>query len=403
MSNGQEEPLTPDALRRLQEAGLDMSPPPNLISRVGFWFSFWFAAWLGTTLAGGLLGLLLGGPTGVVLGCIVAGFIALPVHVTCAIVTRCLWLAPFRVLVAALAGAATGALAACSLGLEWVTAAVAVLGGLGGGVAGVLHSASVGRQNRNIEVAPGLAFTLCGLLLRVAVLAAIVPAWVWMFTVCPPSELFVLQSGRNAACHNNLKQIGIALEGYYAKNGHFPPAYVADASDKPLYSWRVLILPYMDMGELLHDYDRTEPWDRPHNRKASEQVIPFYLCPSQRGKIRPITSYLAVTGPNTAWPGPKGSKLEDLKHPPSQTILVVEVADSDVSWAEPRDLDIQDLIHATRGLRPSSRHGRGFNALFADGSVHYLDWERVRALLDPDGSAAVDPKDCKTEPPHGIP
>ncbi|HEY2759688.1 MAG TPA: DUF1559 domain-containing protein [Pirellulales bacterium] len=38
----------------------------------------------------------------------------------------------------------------------------------------------------------------------------------------------------------NLKLIGLALLNYHHDHGSFPPAYVADASGKPLYSWRVL-------------------------------------------------------------------------------------------------------------------------------------------------------------------
>ena len=37
------------------------------------------------------------------------------------------------------------------------------------------------------------------------------------------------------------KQLGLALLAYERAYGSFPPAYVADANGKPLYSWRVLI------------------------------------------------------------------------------------------------------------------------------------------------------------------
>ena len=60
---------------------------------------------------------------------------------------------------------------------------------------------------------------------------------------CPKlsaSQLAVLQ------CTNNLKQIAAALQAYHQANGCFPPAYIADKSGKPMHSWRVLILPYLD-------------------------------------------------------------------------------------------------------------------------------------------------------------
>ena len=45
---------------------------------------------------------------------------------------------------------------------------------------------------------------------------------------------------------NNLYQITLALESYHQTNGRFPPAYIADKNGKPMYSWRVLILPFLD-------------------------------------------------------------------------------------------------------------------------------------------------------------
>ena len=54
------------------------------------------------------------------------------------------------------------------------------------------------------------------------------------------------------AVRNNLKQIGLALLEYHQKYGSFPPAFVADANGKPLYSWRVLILPELGRPTLPH-------------------------------------------------------------------------------------------------------------------------------------------------------
>ncbi len=59
------------------------------------------------------------------------------------------------------------------------------------------------------------------------------------------------EGARSAQCIGNLKQIGLGLLNYESKYGCFPPAYVADAKGKPLYSWRVLL-----MAEL----DRTDGW-----------------------------------------------------------------------------------------------------------------------------------------------
>ena len=44
----------------------------------------------------------------------------------------------------------------------------------------------------------------------------------------------------------------VALHNYHDEHGSFPPAYVSDESGRPLYSWRVLILPYLDDPLAIH-------------------------------------------------------------------------------------------------------------------------------------------------------
>ena len=161
---------------------------------------------------------------------------------------------------------------------------------------------------------------------------------------------------------------------YYKEHGSFPPAYVADASGMPMHSWRLLILPYMDREDFYNQYDLKEPWNGPHNRKLSETPLGFFRCPWDKTMYdSATTSYLAVVGPNTAWPGPTGSKLEDFKNGPENTILVVEVTDSDIPWAMPHDLHVGQMSELPGPPGPSSPHQKnGFWALFADGEVRYL-------------------------------
>src|SRR4051812_10595310 len=77
-------------------------------------------------------------------------------------------------------------------------------------------------------------------------------------------------------CLGHLKEIGIALHNYHADYGVFPPAYVADASGRPLHSWRVLILPYLEQKPLYNRYNFSEPWDGPNNRRLASQMPGVY-------------------------------------------------------------------------------------------------------------------------------
>ena len=56
------------------------------------------------------------------------------------------------------------------------------------------------------------------------------------------------------------------MHNYHDEHGSFPPAYIADASGKPMHSWRVLILPYLDEKGLYRNQttqkEATKAFDR---------------------------------------------------------------------------------------------------------------------------------------------
>src|SRR5262249_31265753 len=61
-----------------------------------------------------------------------------------------------------------------------------------------------------------------------------------------PAAQKMRDSADRAQGSNNLKVIGIALHNYHDNYQQFPPAVVYSADGKPLYSWRVLILPFIE-------------------------------------------------------------------------------------------------------------------------------------------------------------
>jgi hypothetical protein len=119
----------------------------------------------------------------------------------------------------------------------------------------------------------------------------------------PPMEPRGIGS-RPGKCVNNLKQIALALHNYHDDHGCFPPAYVADANGRPMHSWRVLILPYLEQKVLYDQYDFTEPWNGPNNSKLLATPPDTYGCPSDDRTCGVTgawpTSYLAVVGAETA-------------------------------------------------------------------------------------------------------
>jgi len=57
-----------------------------------------------------------------------------------------------------------------------------------------------------------------------------------------------------------------------------------------------------------------------------------------------VTPYLAVVGDGTAWPGAKKTKRSDIKGNSRTTILLIEAANSDIDWMEPRDMPFSQAI-----------------------------------------------------------
>jgi hypothetical protein len=159
---------------------------------------------------------------------------------------------------------------------------------------------------------------------------------------------------------SNLKQIMLGLLNYESANGAFPPPFIADADGKPMHSWRVLILPYMEQKQLYNQYDFDEPWDGPNNRKLWDRMPYFYSCKGceQCRKIggdpfgempRNASNYVAVVGDETAWPVGKQVKWSDLSDGSSQTLLVLEYSGMTVPWTAPVDLTYEEAIDVLTG------------------------------------------------------
>lgn len=192
-------------------------------------------------------------------------------------------------------------------------------------------------------------------------------------------------------CRNSLKQIGLALQNYHDTYGSFPPAYIADANGKPMHSWRVLILPFMDLPGVYRQYRFDEPWDSPHNLQLVERFTgDVFHCPSDSAPGR-FTNYVAVVGQKTAWPGATSLALSQIADGPANTILLVEYSGGDILWTEPRDLDYSSMplmLNPARGAGVSSAHRVRAHVLMSDGSAHYLDNstdpEQLRRMLERD-------------------
>jgi hypothetical protein len=197
-----------------------------------------------------------------------------------------------------------------------------------------------------------------------------------LFGLLLPAVSTPRPAGRRSSCGNNLKQIVLALHEYHDIYGSFPPAYVADTNGRPMHSWRVLLLPFIEQQPLYSRYRFDEPWDGPNNRKLHEAIVRIYSCPSDHANLSFETSYVAIVGPHTAWPGETAMTLGNMTDGPANVLLVVEVHDSGIHWMEPRDLHISQMaptINAQHGQGISSEHYGGAQVGLADGVVRFLE------------------------------
>jgi hypothetical protein len=173
----------------------------------------------------------------------------------------------------------------------------------------------------------------------------------------------------------NLKQMGLALQGYNQTHKHLPPSAICDKDGKPLLSWRVLLLPYLEEGTLYGQFSLDEPWDSKHNIQLLARMPAIYALPGAKAGEPGSTYYQAFVGKGTGWGlipdahAPHkalGLKLDaDFPDGPRNTIAIIE-GGTPVPWTKPIDLPYEQG-------KPLPKIGGVFedhaNAAMFDGSV----------------------------------
>ncbi|MBL9124466.1 MAG: DUF1559 domain-containing protein [Planctomycetaceae bacterium] len=181
-----------------------------------------------------------------------------------------------------------------------------------------------------------------------------------------PAVSAARDAARASQRKNNLKQIAIALLNYESAYRTLPPQYIADEDGRPLHSWRVLILPFLEEQALYAEYDFNEPWDSPKNQQLAARMPRAYLCPGIENPTPGYTSYLASVGPGRAFDGAQACKLTDVADGLSNTIGVLE-STTQVLWLDP--LEGTGPGGPPLGASSPAAHRQGMNVLFLDGSV----------------------------------
>jgi hypothetical protein len=159
---------------------------------------------------------------------------------------------------------------------------------------------------------------------------------------------------------------------------------------RPLYSWRVLLLPYIEQEELYNEFRLDEPWDSEHNIRLLERMPATYAAPKhKRSRIPPNHTVCHVfVGPGTAFEGPAGIKMDDFPDGLSNTLLIVEAGEP-VPWTKPEEIEFQPDAE----LQLQCLFHDGFRACMADGSVRFvrtnIEPRKLRAAITRNGNEKI--------------
>jgi hypothetical protein len=197
----------------------------------------------------------------------------------------------------------------------------------------------------------------------------------------------------NVSSQNNLKQIGIAIHAFHDANKRLP-ADIVDKNGKPILSWRVEILPYLEQNNLYKLFNLDEPWDSDNNKTASQALIKTFMSPTAKQPDKfewGLTSYRGIAGPGAAFETGKKLKFADFTDGLANTIMVIET-DEWVPWAKPGDYPFDPKKPLPKIVPPGNKST--FNALLADGSVRAIDAKieekKLKAAFTRNGDDTVD-------------
>ncbi len=210
---------------------------------------------------------------------------------------------------------------------------------------------------------------------------ALIPTTAIAIGMLLPAVQKVREAAQRTSSINNLKQIALAMHNYNSTFGAFPAAAICDKkTGKPLLSWRVAILQYIEEEALYKQFKMDEPWDSEHNLKLAKNMPKVYFHPKANKPGDNKTHYRLFYGKGAAFELNKPSGLAQITDGSSNTLMVVEAEES-VVWTNPNDLAFDPAKALPKMLSIDGK----FSAAYCDGSVRTfkmpIDQEILKLLI----------------------
>lgn len=189
---------------------------------------------------------------------------------------------------------------------------------------------------------------------------------------------------RDVVCSREMEQLLNALQEYRDQHGQLPPAFTTDSDGNRLYSWRTLILPYLNERWLHEALDLSKPWNAPENLAEWNDTAwergESWFQGMRDDLASGQTTYLAVVGPGCPMTVAGRSGFDEVTDRADQTIWVVDApAARAVHWMEPADLTVDEVLAVFDDADPNRT--RVFLAGFVDGRVEAINVDIPRDTL----------------------
>ncbi len=176
------------------------------------------------------------------------------------------------------------------------------------------------------------------------------------------------------------RDIALALQSHIASQGNLPSAVNWNNLDPPmpLYSWRLNVSSFLEgFGYPGTDYQSS--WNSVSNSRLHKMPTSLALSFRLNDNPQNLAKVYAVTGPDTAFgAGTNEATSWSPEKIPPDTIIAIEVANSELHWMEPGDFQIEtfrDDILAKNGEFLTGHVPGRFHVIFADFEVWALSTE----------------------------